>query len=183
MSDQLTINGRTLRLIKGDITDLEIESFVYYAQHSLALGSGYGTAISVRGGPSVQEELKQYGTIGTCDAVVTAAGEMKAKYIVHAVGPRFQEEDTESKLRTTIQNALKQAEVKGITAIAFPAMGVGFYGVALPVSARVTLETVKAYLSGPSKIKDIVVCLLDNREYKPFQSQFMTLGQQEGVTA
>ena len=183
MSDQLTINGRTLRLMKGDIADLEIESFVYYAQHDLALGSGYGTAIAVRGGPSVQEELKPFGTIGTCDAVVTAAGEMKAKYIVHAVGPRFQEEDIESKLRTTVQNALKQAEAKGITTIAFPAMGVGFYGVPLPVSARVTLETIKKHLSGPSKIKDVVVCLLDNREYKPFQGQFMALAQREGATA
>jgi O-acetyl-ADP-ribose deacetylase (regulator of RNase III) len=183
MSDQLTINGRTLRLMKGDITDLEIESFVYYAQHDLTVGSGYGTAIAVRGGPSVQEELKQFGTIETCDVVVTAAGEMKAKYIVHAVGPRFQEEDIERKLRTTVENALKQAEAKGITAIAFPAMGVGFYGVPLSVSARVMLETLRDHLTGQSKIKDVVVCLLDNREYKPFQSEFATLGQREGVKA
>lgn len=183
MSDQLTINGRTLRLVKGDITDLEIESFVYYAQHNLALGSGYGTAISVRGGASVQEELKQFGTINTCDAVVTAAGEMKAKFIIHAVGPRFQEEDTERKLRTTIQSALKHAAAKGITAIAFPAMGVGFYGVPLTLSARVMLETLRDHLAGSTSIQEVVVCLLDNREYKPFQSQLAALGQPEGVTA
>jgi len=183
MSDEVTINGSTVRLIKGDITDLEIESFVFYARHDLALGSGYGTAISVRGGPSVQEELKQLGTLETGEAVVSSAGEMKAKYIVHAVGPRFQEDDLESKLRTTVLNALRQADKKGITAIAFPAMGTGFYGVPLPVSARVTLETIRDYLSGATKIKDVVVCLLDNREFKPFQSQFAALGHPQGVTA
>jgi O-acetyl-ADP-ribose deacetylase (regulator of RNase III) len=182
MSDQLTINGRTLRLVKGDITDLEIETFVFYAQHDLALGSGYGTAISVRGGPSVQEELKAFGNINTGDAVVSAAGEMKAKFIVHAVGPRFQEEDMEGKLRTTVQNALQQADAKDITAIAFPAMGVGFYGVPLPLSARVTLETIRNHLAGTTSIREVVVCLLDNREYKPFQSQLAVLGQPEGVT-
>lgn len=183
MPDQLTINGRTLRLVKGDITDLEIESFVFYAQHDLTLGSGYGTAISVRGGPSVQEELKTFGRINTGDAVVTSAGEMKAKFIVHAVGPRFQEEDVEGKLRTTMQSALKQTEAKGITAIAFPAMGVGFYGVPLPLSARVTLETIQDHLSGSTPLQEVVVCLLDNREYKPFQSQLKALGQPEGVAA
>jgi O-acetyl-ADP-ribose deacetylase (regulator of RNase III) len=183
MSDQLTINGCTLRLMKGDITDLAVEAFVFYAQHNLALGSGYGTAISIRGGPSVQEELKQLGPLETGEAVISSAGEMKAKYIVHAVGPRFQEEDTEGKLRRTIESALTQAEAKGITAMAFPAMGAGFYGVPLPVSAHITLETIRNYLAGSPRIKDIVVCLLDNREYKPFQSQLAALGKPEGVTA
>jgi O-acetyl-ADP-ribose deacetylase (regulator of RNase III) len=102
MPDELKVNKSIIRLIKTDITDLEIDSFVYYAQHDLALGSGFGTSISIRGGPSVQEELKKYGSVNTTDVVVTAAGEMKAKQIIHAVGPRFQEEELESKLKATI---------------------------------------------------------------------------------
>ncbi len=175
MPDELKVNNSFLRLIKADITDVEIESFVFYARHDLVLGAGYGTAISVRGGPSVQEQLKQFGTINTTDAVVTEAGEMKAKYIIHAVGPRFQEEDIEDKLRTTVLNSLKKAEEKGVKAVAFPAMGTGFYGVPLDLSARVTLGAIKEYLSGHTKIKDVVVCLLDNREYKPFQNQLAAL--------
>ena len=176
MSDELKINNSNLRLMMGDITDLEIDSFVYYARHDLNLGSGFGTAISMRGGPSIQEELNRIGTLKTTQAVVSSAGEMKAKYIIHAVGPRFQEEDIESKLKTTIINSFKRAEEKDIQVIAFPAMGVGFYGVPLDTSARVTLKTIKEYLSGETKIKDVIVCLLDNREYKPFQSQLSTLG-------
>jgi O-acetyl-ADP-ribose deacetylase (regulator of RNase III) len=175
MVDELKVNGSKIRLLQADITELDIDSFVYYAQHNLKLGSGFGTAISVRGGPSVQEELKNFGEVGTCDVVVTGAGELKARHIVHAVGPRFQEENTETKLKTTILNALRKAEESGIKAIAFPAMGVGFYGVPLDLSASVTIGTIKEYLSGQTGIKDVVICLSTSREYKPFQSKFSTL--------
>lgn len=175
MPDELKVNGSKMRLLQADITELDIDSFVYYAQHDLKLGSGFGTAISIRGGPSVQEELKSLGKINTTDVVITGAGELKAKHIVHAVGPRFQEENLESKLKQTILNALKKAEEKGIKTIAFPAMGVGFYGVPLDLSASVTLGTIKDYLSGKTAIKDVVICLSTSREYKPFQSKFSTL--------
>jgi O-acetyl-ADP-ribose deacetylase (regulator of RNase III) len=177
VEDRLQINKGTLRLIKGDITDLEIESFVYYARHDLQLGAGYGNAISMRGGPSIQKELEQFGSLETTEAVVSQAGEMKAEYIIHAVGPRFQEEDLEDKLRRTVVNSLKKAEEKGIKAVALPPMGAGFYGVPLDVSARVTLGTIKEYLSGDSGLEDVAVCLLDNREYKPFKSQLTALGR------
>ncbi len=175
MADELKVNGKSLRLMKCDITDLEIQSFVFYAQHDLALGAGFGTAISIRGGPSVQEELKQFGALKTTEAVLSKAGGMKAEYIIHAVGPRFQEEDIEGKLRTTILNSLRCAEEKNIEAIAFPPMGTGFYGIPLDVSARVTLETLFDYLSSETKIKDVVVCLLDNHEYRPFQARLSAL--------
>jgi len=178
MPDELKVKNSALRLLETDITDLEIDSFVYYARHDLALGSGFGTSISIRGGPSVQEELKKLGRIETTEAVITAAGEMKANHIIHAVGPRFQEEDLESKLRATILNVLRLADEKGIKAVAFPPMGAGFYGVPLDVSARITLSTIKEYLSGETKVSDVVVCLLDNREYKPFQNQLLALGSE-----
>lgn len=175
MSDQLNINGKVLRITKGDITDMDVQSFVYYAQHDLVLGSGFGTAITMRGGPSIQEELKQRGTLATTEVVMTKAGEMKADYIIHAVGPRFQEDDIERKLKNTIINSLKCAEDNNIATVAFPPMGSGFYGVPLEVSADVTLNTIKDFLSGKTKIKEVVICLLDNREYKPFQSKLSAL--------
>lgn len=175
MADEVKIKNSTLRLAQGDITDLEIQSFVFYAQHDLALGSGYGTAIAIRGGPKVSEELKKMSPLETTQAVISGAGGMKAKHIIHAVGPRFQEENTEGKLRTTILNVLALAEENGIEAIAFPPMGSGFYGVPLDVSARITLETIREYLAGQTKIREVVICLLDRREYKPFQSQFSAM--------
>ena len=176
MPDQLKVDNKMIRLMTSDITALEIEAFVYYARPDLVLGSGFGGAISVRGGPKIQEELKKFGTLGTGEAVVTSAGNMKAKSIIHAVGPRFQEEDTEGKLRTTTMNALRKAEEKGIKRLAFPAMGVGFYGIALDLCARITLEGVKKHLEGQSSLDEVIFCLRDSKEYKAFQERLGKMG-------
>jgi len=169
-------NGK-IGLIKGDITDLEAESFVFYAQHNLKLGSGFGNAISMRGGPSIQEELSQHGAAETCDVILTEGGNLKAKYILHAVGPRFQEADMEQKLRKTVLNCLKIAEDKGIKEIVFPAMGTGFYGVPLKTSANVTLEAVKEYLSNSAGLASVKICLLDSREFEIFENVFSELAK------
>jgi len=171
MQDELKINRSILRLVKGDYTDMEIDSIVYYAQSDLKLGSGFGKAIAVRGGPSIQEELKQYGTVNTTEVVMTEAGEMKTNYIIHAVGPKFQEQDIEDKLCTTVRNCLEKADEKRIKGIAFPPMGCGFYGVPLDLSAKIMIDTITEYLSGETQIQDIVISLLDNREYKQFQEK------------
>jgi O-acetyl-ADP-ribose deacetylase (regulator of RNase III) len=175
MADSIKVKNCNLRLLKGDITDLDIESFVYYAREDLALGSGFGTAISIRGGPTIQKELNEIGKINLTEAVVSSAGEMKAKYIIHANGPKFQEENLPEKMKHTIINSFKKAEEKGIKAIAFPPMGAGFYGVPLAQSAEITLGTIKEYLSGETKLDDVVVCLNDNREYIPFEKKFSSM--------
>jgi O-acetyl-ADP-ribose deacetylase (regulator of RNase III) len=166
------INDKVVRIVREDVTDLEVDAFVYYATSDLVLGSGWGTAIAVRGGPSIQEELKGLGPINTGEAVISGAGEMKAKHIIHAVGPRFQEEDEEAKLRKTMLSALKCAEEKGVATLAFPPMGTGFYGIPLDLSARVMFETIKARLTnGQSSIKEVCICLMDSREFPPFEGQ------------
>ncbi|MFC1564662.1 macro domain-containing protein [candidate division KSB1 bacterium] len=171
MADTLKINNSSLRLMKGDYTDFEIESIVYYAQNDLKLGAGFGNAISMRGGPSIQEELDKNGTMETTEAVVSAAGEMKTNHIIHAVGPKFQEADLEDKLEKTIFNCLKKADENGIKAIAFPPMGCGFYGVPLDVSADIMYKVFNEYLTGDTGIEEIVICLNDNREFIPFQER------------
>ena len=85
MADEMKFEKGVLELTKGDITAMEIESFGFYAQHDLALGSGHGTAIAVRGGPSIQEELNGLAPLKTTEAVVSSAGEMKATHIIHSV--------------------------------------------------------------------------------------------------
>ncbi len=169
MQDEIKVNQSILKLIMGDYTDMETDSIVYYATNDLKLGSGFGNAISVRGGPSIQKELDEIGSIKTTDVVVSSAGEMKTKNIIHASGPKFMEADTEAKLQTTIDNCLKLAEEKGFSQIVFPPMGCGFYGVPLGTSAKIMIDTFKKYLSNDTKIKEISISLLDKRDYKPFQ--------------
>lgn len=170
MPTEKKVGNGTVRLVHNDITEADVDAFVHYANSDLQLGSGYGNAISMRGGPTIQDELKKLGTLGTGEAVTTSAGELKAKHIIHAVGPRFQEEDIEAKLRKTIISALEQAEEKSVERLAFPPMGTGFYGIPLDVSARVTLETIKEHLGGESRIKEVLICLKDSRDLKPFQT-------------
>ncbi len=170
------INGTTIRLIKGDITDTEIDAFVFDIKEDLKLGSGYGGAIAVRGGPSVQDELDKAEKLSVGEATITSAGKMKAKYIIHAVGPKFQEDDTTGKLRSATLNALKKAEEKDdIKSVAFPPMGTGLYGIDLNLCAEVMLKAVKEYLEGSTKLEEVDFILFDTREYKPFENKFNAL--------
>jgi O-acetyl-ADP-ribose deacetylase (regulator of RNase III) len=179
MPDILTKDS-VIQLVIGDFTALEVESIVYYASHDLALGSGFGNAIAVRGGVAIQEELKEHDPLETGQAIVTGAGLLKANYIVHAVGPRFREDNLEEKLHLTIKNALNIAKEKGIKQIAFPPMGAGFYGVPLDLCAKVMLEEINIHLSGNSSIEEVVICVIDKREQNAFQTQLESLNQEGG---
>ena len=180
VSEQIQIHRSVVRLVRGDVTELDVEAFVFYAQPDLALGSGFGTAISVRGGPSIKKELDDLSPVETGQVVVTAAGKLRADWIVHAVGPRFNEEDTEGKLRTTVLNALNAAEEKGAKRVALPPMGAGFYAVPLEVCSRVMVEAIQSYLEGETQLEEVVICVMDQREFAPFESQLASLDRQEG---
>jgi O-acetyl-ADP-ribose deacetylase (regulator of RNase III) len=168
MSNELKVKQGVVRLEMGDITELPVEGIVYYARPDLVLGSGFGGVISAKGGPKIQAELKKAGKANVTEVVVTSGGDLKAKYILHAVGPQFQEEDLEEKLRKTMDNVLRKAEEKGIKTLAFPAMGAGFYGVPLEVCARETLDAAKRYLEVIPRLREVVFCLRDSYEYKKF---------------
>jgi O-acetyl-ADP-ribose deacetylase (regulator of RNase III) len=169
------VSQTAVRLVKGDITDLEVEAFVFDIEENLKLGSGYGGAIAVRGGPGIQKELDEIGTLPVGQATVTSAGNMKAKYIVHAVGPKFQEEDEGRKMRDAVLNALKAAEEKGIKQIALPPMGTGMFFFPLDKCAKIMVDSVKTYLANGTRIEEVIFCALDSREFKPFESELKSL--------
>ena len=171
VSEGVKINKTTVRVVKDDVTDLDVDGFVFYAVEDLAIGSGFGTAISVRGGPSIEKELKELKPVAMGEAVVTGAGKMKASHIIHAVGPKFQEEDTESKLRATMESALKRAEETSIKRLAFPAMGAGFYGVPVDLCARVMLEALKTHLEGETGLEEVIIALFDSRWVDAFATR------------
>lgn len=175
MPEERVVGKTRVRIEKGDLTNMDVDAFVFYAQHDLKLGSGFGTAISGRGGPSIQKELAEIGSIETCDAVMSGAGNLKAKHIIHAVGPRFQEEDIEGKLRKTMENTLRLADENGIKTLAFPPMGTGFYGIPLDLCAKVMLESIKRHLEGGSELEEISIITLDKREFTPFKARLADL--------
>jgi len=175
MWDEWRVNQTVLRILKDDITILDIDAFVFYARPDLVLGSGFGGAIATRGGPKIQEELKKIGSVEPTEAAVSSGGNLKARYIIHAAGPRFQEENLEDKLRATVRSVLRRAEENKVQRLAFPAMGVGFYGVPLETCARITLGTVKEYLKNETSLKEVVFCLSDSREVRAFEEQMKDL--------
>jgi O-acetyl-ADP-ribose deacetylase (regulator of RNase III) len=177
MPECASIQNCSLRLVQQDITDFEVEAIVFYARVDLALGSGFGSAITRRGGPSIKAELDKIGSINPTEAVVTTGGNLKARYIVHAAGPAFQEEQIEDKLRTTILRALRLAEEKGIRQIALPPMGAGFYGIPLPSCRELMIGAFEQYLAKGGAIKEIVICANDAREYRAFQGAFQNLNR------
>lgn len=169
------IKNSTLRMEKAEVTATEVDAVVFYARSDLKLGSGFGNAIALRGGPTIRKELENLGPLNVTEIVVTTAGTMKAKHIIHACGPKFQEEDTEQKLKATLINTLNAAESNGVESIAFPPMGAGFYGVPPDTSARITIGTIAEYLKSGSEIKDVVICANDQREYKVLLSHMNDL--------
>jgi O-acetyl-ADP-ribose deacetylase (regulator of RNase III) len=174
MSFSTKINGCSVRLEKGDYTELETEAIVFYAREDLKLGSGYGNAISVRGGPQIKKELEAMGSVQVGEAVITSGGNLKTKWVIHAAGPKFQEADTTAKLHRTILSALMRAREKKLKQVVFPTMGAGFYGIELDQCASVMVEAFKAGLNGQNP-NEIVICALDNREYVPFQRELEKL--------
>jgi O-acetyl-ADP-ribose deacetylase (regulator of RNase III) len=165
------IGNRVLRLVRGDITDMEIEAFVFDITDDVKLGSGFGGAIQQRGGIVIQKQLDEIGSCATGEAVVTEAGILKADWIIHANGPKFREEDEESKLRNTVQAALARAEEKGVKRLAFPPMGTGLYQVPLDLCTRVMVDTISEHLGNGSTLDEVLIVAPDNREFNPFKAK------------
>jgi O-acetyl-ADP-ribose deacetylase len=162
------VGDHVIKLVRGDITDLAVDAFVYDLTADCKLGAGYGGAISTRGGKVVQDELNAVGTLRTGEAVVTTAGNLKAKFIIHVNGPKFHEPDTRAKLARSVESALGKAEEKGVDAVAFPPIGTGLYQVPPDLCASVLTDTVQRYLGGKTCLKEVLFVAVDSREYKPF---------------
>jgi O-acetyl-ADP-ribose deacetylase (regulator of RNase III) len=109
------------------------------------------------------------------EAVITGAGEMNAGQIVHACGPKFQEPDLERKLRECVYSSLRVAEQSNVKTLAFPPMGTGFYGVPLELSANVMLDCFKSFLEKGSSLEEVIICVIDYRDYVPFKKKMDTL--------
>ena len=166
------IGDKVLRLVRGDITDMEVEAFVFDITEDVKLGSGYGGAIQQRGGIVIQKQLDEIGSCPTGEAVVTEAGILKADWIIHANGPKFREEDEEAKLQKTVRAALTRADEKGIKRLAFPPIGTGLYQVPLDLCSRVMVDTIAEHLTNGSTLDEVLIVAPDPREFAPFKAKF-----------
>ena len=174
-SFEKTIHGGVVRLVQDDLVALAVDAIVFYAREDLALGSGFGTAIQTRGGDSIKKELAAIGSVRMGEAVMTGAGNLAARHIVHACGPKFQEPQVDEKLRSCMAAALKVAREAGLHSIAFPPMGAGFYGVPLDQCAETMVKAFDLALFGDAAPGEIVVCARDAREFAAFRKKMEAL--------
>jgi O-acetyl-ADP-ribose deacetylase (regulator of RNase III) len=166
---QVKINKKTLELVQGDITDMSTDAIVNAANTALQLGGGVAGAIRRKGGPKIQEECNRIGAINVGEAVITTGGNLKAKHVIHAVGPVHGEEHEDEKLKNATLNSLILSDKHDLRSIAFPAVSTGIFGFPKDRCATIMLSTTIAYLEGPTKLEKIVYCLYNTNALRIFE--------------
>jgi O-acetyl-ADP-ribose deacetylase (regulator of RNase III) len=168
---KIQLDGTYLELLEGDITEVEIDAVVNPANESLQLGSGVAGAILEKGGESIQNECDRIGGAAVGTAVITGAGELNAKHVIHAVGPRMGEGDEDRKLSSAVRSALALADRHGLKSIAVPAISTGAFGFPTDRCARVTLTEIHRYLQGGTKLERVVVVLFGEEDFNTFRQE------------
>jgi O-acetyl-ADP-ribose deacetylase (regulator of RNase III) len=152
---EVTINTSKLVLVQGDITTEATEAIVNAANSRLAGGGGVDGAIHAAGGPAIMAECRTIGGCPTGQAVITTGGNLKAKYVIHTVGPIYRggNQGEEKLLASAYRKSLELASAKRIKSISFPSISTGAYGYPIRDAARVALKTTVDYLTDHPEIK------------------------------
>ena len=160
-----------IQLIKGDITKIEVDAIVNAANSRLAGGGGVDGAIHRAGGPSIMSECdlirKKRGGCPTGEAVITTAGELLARKVIHTVGPvwRGGNHNETILLRNAYYNSLKLADSNEMASIAFPNISTGVYGFPIETAAQIAIDTVIRYRDQASSIKLVIFVCFDAVSY------------------
>jgi O-acetyl-ADP-ribose deacetylase (regulator of RNase III) len=166
---QVPIGPCTLELVTGDITQQHTDAIVNAANRRLAGGGGVDGAIHRSGGPSIMEETRQKYPQGcpTGEAVITAAGKLPARHVIHAVGPIWSggQQDAESLLASAYRRSLEVAVANGCRSVALPSLSTGAYGYPLAPAARTALRTVGAFLQQHQQPQLVRFVLFDADTY------------------
>ncbi len=172
---QVRINKSVLEIVQGDITQQATDAVVNAANSSLMGGGGVDGAIHRAGGPAILEECKQIvkkiGRLPTGEAVITTAGRMPAKYVIHTVGPVYRggKSGEPEKLANAYRNSLKLAAEKGLKSVSFPSISTGAYGYPVDEAARIALSTVMDFLRENDQIELVRFVLFDDRTFAAYQ--------------
>jgi len=172
---QIEINHKTLELVEGDITEQETDAIVNAANSSLILGAGVAGAIRNQGGPAIQQECDQIGGCPVGGAAITTGGNLKAKHVIHAVGPRMGEGNEDGKLKNAIFSSLKVADDNGLKSIAFPAISTGIFGFPIERCAEIMLSNAIDYLKGDTGLENVVFCLYGQEAFDIFERALESL--------
>jgi O-acetyl-ADP-ribose deacetylase (regulator of RNase III) len=161
-----------IELAKTDVTGMAVDAIVNAANEALQLGSGVAGAIRLRGGPTIQAECDLIGTCAVGEAVVTKAGKLRAKWVIHAVGPVWKGGTfgEEMLLASAVLQALRRAEDMGATSVAVPAISAGTFGFPLELAAEITIAAARSFAPGAEYVQKITFCVPDDDAHKAFHA-------------
>jgi len=172
-----TVHQSTLEVVQGDITQQDIEAIGNAANSALAGGGGVDGAIHRAGGPTLMSELKaKYKSCPTGSAVITSGGNLKAKYVIHAVGPRYSGSPKDPELLSSVyRKSLELCTQNKISSIAFPSISTGIYGYPVEDASRIALKTIMDYLKNHPEIKLARFVLFDSNTYSVYEGALKEL--------
>ncbi|MFW9946291.1 MAG: macro domain-containing protein [Candidatus Odinarchaeota archaeon] len=171
--NEIKVKNSLIRLEQGDITELETDAIVNAANAQLIMGGGVAGAIRRKGGPKIQDECNKIGSTYVGGAVITTGGNLKAKYVIHAVGPRMGEGNEDKKLKNATLNSLKLLDEHNLQSVAFPAISTGIFGYPINKCAKIMINTAKEYLNGKTQIKSVIFCLYTQSDFDVFQKELI----------
>jgi O-acetyl-ADP-ribose deacetylase len=165
------LKGSKINLTHADITTLEVDAIVNAANASLAGGGGVDGAIHRAGGPQIMAECRAIGGCPTGGAVITSAGNLKARYVIHAVAPRWRGQPRDAELlASAYATSLKLAEEHEVRTIAFPSLGTGAYGYPIRDAAVIALSTVTQHLQGETNVEAVTFALFSKSDLEVYRN-------------
>jgi O-acetyl-ADP-ribose deacetylase (regulator of RNase III) len=165
-----------VELLEGDITGVETDAIVNAANNALWMGGGVAGAIKRVGGKEIEDEAVERGPIPVGEALVTGAGALKTRYVIHAAVMGTDLETDAGKIRSATKKSLLRAEELGLRSIAFPALGTGVGGFPHREAAEIMLEVVNDHLNGESGLDKVFFVLYGEEAFECFAEKLPTQG-------
>lgn len=177
------VNKTKIILLQGDITKQETDAIVNAANSGLMGGGGVDGAIHRAGGPAILEDCKkivaQRGRLPAGQAVITTGGNLKARHVIHTVGPVWHggERGEPETLASAYRESLKVAVENNLKSISFPSISTGVYGYPIPEASQVALGAVIDFLRKDTSLNEVVFVLFDPRTFDAYSQSLQDLGK------
>lgn len=176
-SASLDVGDARIEVVRGDITKENLDAIVNAANSSLLGGGGVDGAIHSAGGAKILEECRRLGGCATGDAKITTAGNLPARFVIHTVGPVYQDGKAGEAelLASCFRQSIEVAEEHGLRSLAFPAISCGVYGYPISQAAPIAIETVRAALERTRSVKLARFVLFSEADYSTFEEALNAL--------
>jgi O-acetyl-ADP-ribose deacetylase (regulator of RNase III) len=177
---RVQINRTVIQLVEGDITEMDADAIVNPANQGLTHGGGVAGLVSSRGGPTIQREsnewVRKHGLVRTGTAGITSGGDLKARYVIHAVGPIYDGKPRSAELlASAVRSSLQMADDHGLKTIALPSISTGIFGYPMEEAAPVMLRAAIDYLQEETGLRRVIFCLYGQPAFDIFVGELTTL--------